>query len=292
MLGDERDHRRTVPFGRSDLAADLASLAIDEQRCRRGVRLHFARHLSRRVDVDAEHRETRLPGELLDSQGVLAVDRERKHKKLGVVERRLEAMSRSTLNNLDTPVKEFKELAGEDVCLEMGGWSRGKDTDLAYDHRPGAGQYIMPPGEGRAVAQNARVLGFKELSLAAALFSAVLGVLSTVALAKCAAARPLAIQSYRPFAGEPEQALHGPATSAAGYGMLFQSGRSSIPQATLDRLQGEERAMTDIDRRAALALGLAAASSLVDQPLDRGADQRPRPLFRRSHHRPFRQGGA
>jgi hypothetical protein len=34
-------------------------------------------------------------------------------------------------------------------------------------------------------------------------------------------------------------------------------------KATFDRLQGEERAMTDIDRRAALALGLAAASSLV-----------------------------
>src|SRR6266567_3974188 len=97
MVANERDHLRAVPFGRSDLAADLAPVTIDQQ-CRRDADgIERARYLAGLVDIDIERFETELLVEVPDDRDALTVDGERQDEKLGFVDRRLEPVERRHL---------------------------------------------------------------------------------------------------------------------------------------------------------------------------------------------------
>src|SRR5207249_7950440 len=97
MLANERDHLRAVPFGRSDLAADLAPVTIDQQCRRNSHRTEVARCLAGLVDIDAERFEAELFIELLDDGCALTVDRERQDKQLRFVDRGLQPVERRHL---------------------------------------------------------------------------------------------------------------------------------------------------------------------------------------------------
>jgi len=90
MCANERDDLMTVPFGRSDLAADLATITADDQGRWQADDPEFARCLTGLVDVDTERAKVEFLVEFLDDCRPLSVDRERQHKELGCAEFSLE----------------------------------------------------------------------------------------------------------------------------------------------------------------------------------------------------------
>src|SRR5258708_14607110 len=94
---EKRDHLRRIPFGGTDESADLAPLAIDQDRGWQADDAEFLKGLAADIELNCEALDADLAIELAHRIGAAAIDRERYHRKVRSAEQALQPRERRHL---------------------------------------------------------------------------------------------------------------------------------------------------------------------------------------------------